>query len=89
MLGHGAPAKDIERAAETYLSKLEPVQGWAGERDGPGVAERSHVVEGRSTERGHLAEQSRMMGLLASRGISKADGRYFGREVATGLDLGL
>jgi hypothetical protein len=89
MLGHGAPAKEIQRAAEAYLSKLEPVQGWAGERDGPGVAERSHGVEGRSTEYGLLAERFRMMGLLAARGISRTDGCGFGRDVAAGLDLGL
>jgi conjugative relaxase-like TrwC/TraI family protein len=88
VLGHGAPAKEIEHAAQAYLSKLAPVQGWAGERDGPGVAERSYVVEGRSAERGLLAEQSRMTGLLAARGISRADRRGFGRDVAAGLDLG-
>jgi len=87
VLDRGAPVKEIERVAEEYLSTLEPVDGRAGARDGPGVAERRHVFEGRATEHGLIAEQSRMRRLLAARGMSKADGRDLERHVA-GLDLG-
>ena len=83
VLDHGAPVAEVERAADSFLEKLEPVDGWAGERDAPGVGERRHSVTLRSIERDALAERRRMERHLAERGMSRAE------DHGLGLELGL
>jgi conjugative relaxase-like TrwC/TraI family protein len=88
VLEKGVPVKEVERAADRYLSTLEPVEGWAGARDGPGVGERRYMVFERAIEREQLVERRNMGRLLAARGMSRADDRNLGRGREAGLDLG-
>ncbi|MGD0254905.1 MAG: hypothetical protein ABSB99_05035 [Acidimicrobiales bacterium] len=88
VLDNGAPVKEVELAADRYLTTLEPVEGWAGVRDGPGVGERRHMVFERAIESEQLVERRHMECLLAARGMSRADDRSRGRGHETGLDLG-
>jgi conjugative relaxase-like TrwC/TraI family protein len=89
VLESGAPVKDVERAADGHLSRLEALEGWRGDRDGPGVAERRHVVGERDLERGQLTERHRMDRHLAERGMSRLDARNQGLARDSGLELGL
>ncbi len=88
VLDNGAPVKEVELAAEQYLSSLEPVEGWAGVRDGPGVGERRHMVFERAIESEQLVERRHMERLLAACGMSRSGDRNLGRGHEAGLDLG-
>lgn len=94
VLETGANVSDVERATDRLLSKLDPVEGWAGARDVPGVGERRHSLEGRAIERAGAAERAvdaerhRMDRHLASRGMSRADDRSLGLGRDSGVDLG-
>jgi conjugative relaxase-like TrwC/TraI family protein len=87
-LEKGAPAREVEHVADRYLSSLEPVEGWAGTRDGPGVGERRLMVLGGAIEREQLVEHRHMERLLAARGMSRSGDRNLGHGHEAGLDLG-
>jgi conjugative relaxase-like TrwC/TraI family protein len=90
VLEKGAPVREVERAVDQYLSTLEPVEGWAGVRDGTGVGERRHVIEEHVIEREQLSERRHMGRLLAARGMSRAEeDRSLGRGHEAGLDFDL
>jgi len=86
---NGATAKEVEEIADRYVSRLEPVEGWAGARDAPGVGERRHVVETRAIERDAQEELRRMDRHLAARGMSRSRDRSLGLERDQGLDVGV
>jgi len=89
VLEAGAPVRAVEESADRYLSGLRPVEGWAGERDAPGVGERRLVVEQPGIERNHRAERHRMERLLEARGMSLSSDLGLGRGRDEGMGLGL
>ncbi|HEY7947523.1 MAG TPA: MobF family relaxase [Acidimicrobiales bacterium] len=89
----GAPAPQVEAAADRMLEQWRPQPGPLGQRQGPGVAERRHEVESPSLERDggrdrRRAETERveLSRLLVGRGIGLD--RFTDRRRDGGLALG-
>jgi len=87
-LGEGAPAREVEVAADRLLDTMAPTVAHAGRAEGRGVGERRHVAGGREVApRRHELER-----LLAARGMEMAAGpgptTGRGRDEDFGLGLG-
>jgi conjugative relaxase-like TrwC/TraI family protein len=89
----GAPAHEVEEAADRMLGRWRPEPGPRGERQGPGVAERRHEVGSPSLERNVGAdrrraeiERSELSRRLARRGMGLDRTTDRGRD--SGLALG-